>query len=583
MGGLSKSHMTSSQSSAGFLPQPFLDDLLAFLRLNEHELSKEALSREKKRLCEEHGVTKIPSDIELLTHLEGDNLRYAAPLLLTKPVRSGSGVSVIAVMTRPARCPHGRCTYCPGGPDSPFGDVPQSYTGHEPATMRGKRAAYDAYVQVFTRLEQYIVSGHDPQKVELIIMGGTFPAEEAGYQERFVRECFQALNDFSTAFYGPDGLLIDRFKEFFALPGSVKDEERVAQVRERIRGLKVSRTPSLAEAHLENEQAKLRCVGLTVETRPTHGRLAHGNELLRLGCTRVELGVQTLFDDVLAAVHRGHTVQESAAAMSDLRDLGFKLNVHLMLGLPGMTRDRDVEAARLLFSDPSFRPDMLKVYPCMVLPGTPLHEAYKAGTYRPLSTEEAAGLIAEIKGVVPRWCRIMRVQRDIPTKVTSAGVDRTNLRQLVKEKLQATGATCRCIRCREIGRRPIRKAILNVVGYEASGGEEFFISIDDPTQDAVIGFCRLRLPGRQLRPEFDLRTGIVRELHVYGKATGLGVVGVQGGAQHRGYGSQLLHIAERIARENGKRRLLIISGVGVREYYRKLGYTQEGPYMAKQL
>jgi len=583
MGGLSTSRMASSPPPAGLLPQPFLDGLLAFLRANERELSKEALSREKKRLCEEHGVRKIPSDIELLTHLDGDDLRYAAPLLLTKPVRSGSGVSVVAVMVRPALCPHGRCTYCPGGPGSSFGDVPQSYTGHEPASMRGRRAAYDGYLQVFTRLEQYIVSGHDPQKVELIIMGGTFPAEEPGYQESFVRECFQALNDFSRMFYGEGGLLIDRFKEFFSLPGSVRDEARAAHVQERILGLKVERSPSLAEVHLENEQARLRCVGLTVETRPTHGRLVHGNDLLRLGCTRVELGVQTLFDDVLAAVHRGHTVQESADAIGELRDLGFKLNFHLMLGLPGMTRERDLEAARLLFSDPSFRPDMLKIYPCMVMPGTPLHEDYETGKYQPLSTEEAAGLIAVIKGLVPRWCRIMRIQRDIPTKVTAAGVDRTNLRQLVEAKLRAKGAACQCIRCREIGRRPIRKAVLNVVGYEASGGEEFFISIDDPTQDALIGFCRLRLPGRQLRPEFDLRTAVVRELHVYGKAAGLGVVGGEGSAQHRGYGSQLLHVAERISRENGRRRLLVISGVGVREYYRKLGYSLEGPYMAKQL
>ena len=569
---------------AATLPPQFVEELLAFLHANERDLTKEALFQEKKRLCKEHGIAKVPSDIELLTHLDAEQLHFASRFLLTKPVRSGSGVAVVAVMARPSRCPHGRCTFCPGGPGSAFGDVPQSYTGHEPASMRGQRAAYDAYLQVFSRLEQYVVSGHDPQKAEVIIMGGTFPHEDPAYQEAFVRDCYQALDDFSRAFYAADGTLdLIRFKEFFNLPGSVQDEARAEAIRQRILDLKATRTLPLEQAQEENETARVRCVGLTVETRPSHAKLTHANELLRFGCTRVELGVQTLYDDVLTAVHRGHTVHDTQEAIADLRDLGFKLNFHLMLGLPGMTRERDVEAARRLFDDPAYRPDMLKVYPCMVLKGTPLFDDYQAGRFTPLTTAEAADLIVEIKRTVPPWCRIMRIQRDIPTKVTAAGVDKTNLRQVVEERLRAQAITCRCIRCREIGRRKVQKAVLNVVGYEAAGGEEFFISIDDPVQDALIGFCRLRLPARQLRPEFDPRTAVVRELHVYGKAVGLGVVGIGESSQHKGYGSQLLHVAERIAQENGKRKLLVIAGVGVREYYRKLGYEREGPYMAKHL
>ncbi len=566
------------------LPQRYLSEFLIFLKENEENLSKEVIAKEKRRLCTLHNLRDVPTDIEILTNLDEKELSFAKRFLLTKPVRSGSGVTVVAIMTRPSRCPHGRCTYCPGGPGSAFGDVPQSYTGNEPASMRAARAKYDAYLQVFSRLEQLLVSGHDPQKVELIIMGGTFPAEEEAYQERFITDAFQAMNDFSREFYSEDGSLrLERFKAFFGLPGSVKDAERVADVTRRITALHAARTQTLEEAQLENETAAIRCVGLTIETRPDYGRVAQGNQLLKLGCTRVELGVQTLNDEALRRVHRGHDVAESAASIADLRDLGFKLNFHMMLGLPTMTPAADLSVHRQLFEDERFKPDMLKLYPCMVMKGTPLYEEYKAGKFTPLDTATAAELIAKIMAIVPRYCRVMRVQRDIPTPVTEAGVDRTNLRQLVDERMRVLGLESKDIRAREIGKRPITKAVLNVIGYDASGGEEFFISIDDPNQDALIGFCRLRFPARQLREEFDVRTAIVRELHVYGKQAGIGVVGIAGSAQHKGFGSQLLHVAERIAREHGKRKLLVISGIGVREYYRKLGYERDGPYMAKAL
>jgi elongator complex protein 3 len=565
------------------LSKPFLDDFLGFLRANSSTLSKEMIAREKRRLCEEYHIVDIPTDIWILAHLDAAQLAFATPFLLSKPVRSRSGVLVVAIMTRPSRCPHGRCSYCPGGLSSEFGDVPQSYTGHEPASMRGARASYDAYLQVFSRLEQYVIGGHDPQKVELIIMGGTFPGEEASYQESFVREAFQALNDFSGHFYRDGGLDVERFREFFLLPGSVYDEQRVASVASRILELKASRHGSLDDAHARNESAYVRSVGLTVETRPDYARLAHAQALLRLGCTRVELGVQTVFDDVLVNVCRGHTVEDSVDAAAVLRDLGFKLNFHLMLGLPGMTPERDLAAMRTLFEDPRFRPDMLKIYPCMVLKGTDLHQQFLAGRFTPISTEDAAELLARALPLVPRYCRVMRIQRDIPTNVTVAGVDRTNLRQIVEEKMRALGRRSLDIHAREIRGRPFQKAVLNVIGYEAADGEEYFLSFDDPTQDALLGFCRLRFPARQLGPEFDVRTAIVRELHVYGKAMALGALGADGSAQHRGFGRELLAVAERIARENGKRKLLVISGVGARQYYEKLGYRRDGPYMGKIL
>lgn len=304
------------------LPKAYVTQLLDFLHEHEGVMKKALLAQEKKRLCKAFHIKEVPSDITILTHLDGEALAYAKRFLLSKPMRSQSGVTVVAIMTRPSRCPHGRCTYCPGGLGSVFGDVPQSYTGYEPATMRAQRAGYDPYLQVFNRLEQYIVAGHDPQKVELIVMGGTFPAEEESYQESFIRDAFQAFNDFSKTFYDDEGVLkVERFKEFFQLPGNVKDGERTQTIHARIRALKGERTQTLEESHAENETARIRCVGLTIETRPTHGKRDVGEKLLRLGCTRVELGVQTLRDEVLEKVHRDHTVQDTIESIADLRDL----------------------------------------------------------------------------------------------------------------------------------------------------------------------------------------------------------------------------------------------------------------------
>lgn len=558
------------------LPDSYVVALL--LRLREGG----DLDRLKRELAPLHGVLHIPSNIEILMHLDGEELAFAKPLLLTKPMRSRSGVTVVAIMTRPSKCPHGRCTYCPGGLKSHFGDVPQSYTGHEPASMRGARADYDAYVQVFNRLEQYVVTGHDVQKAELILMGGTFPNEGAEYQNGFVTDAFRALNDFSRRFFLDGSLDVQSFREFFSLPGNVHDAERTARVKRRILDEKECRSATLEAAQEENETAYVRCVGLTIETRPSTTMREEGERMLLQGCTRVELGIQTTFDDVLAAVHRGHTLQDSIDSIATLRDLGFKLNFHLMLGLPLMTRERDREAARRLFADPAFRPDMLKIYPCMVMPGTPLHRDYEAGRFTPMTTEEAALMIAEMLPTVPRYCRVMRVQRDIPTKVTAAGVDRTNLRQLVDERLAAAEARSEDVRAREIGDREIREVELRVIDYAAAGGQELFISLDEPRHDAIIGFCRLRIPPRALRKEL-VGAAILRELHVYGRAKLLGVPGAEKDAQHRGYGRRLLAEAERLATERGCVRIAVISGVGAREYYRRLGYVRDGSYMVKDL
>jgi len=556
----------------------FYDDIILFIKRAKPD--KDKLSKEKIKLCSKHHLKKIPTDIEILLQAKEQDLVFLRRFLQTKPTRTMSGVAVAAIMTKPFPCPHGACAQCPGGVKSFFGDVPQSYTGKEPATLRAIRNNYDPYLQVFNRLEQYIVLGQNPDKVELIIMGGTFPSFPADYQDEFVTLAFKAMNDFSRLFYSKsEELNIIKFKEFFGLPGAVGDKKRVESIQKKLIILKTKRQKNLEHEQRSNEKANILCVGLTIETRPDYAKLEHANNMLRLGCTRVELGVQSIYDDALTRINRGHDVAESINATRTLKDLGFKINYHMMPGLPGVSYLQDLEGLKQLFINKDFKPDMLKIYPCMVLKGTKLFIDWEAGRYKPLTTEQAARLIIEFKKQVPEYVRIMRVQRDIPTKMTEAGVDRTNLRQLIEERMSEHGLKCRCIRCREIGSKKIKGKIkLKVQEYEASNGDEYFISLEN--NDSLIGFCRLRFPSESLRKEIIPYSALIRELHVYGSAV---KIGSKGKVQHRGFGKRLLAEAELIARKEGKKKMVIISGVGVREYYRKKGYRREGPYMVKKL
>lgn len=549
----------------------YLRELVDYIRDNKP--GKDELSRFKIKLCAKHKVRHMPSDIEVLTSLNEEEALLLVQYLQTKPVRSKSGVAVVAVMTKPRKCPHGKCSYCPGGPKSFFGSVPQSYTGREPATRRAMRNSFDPYLQVFNRLEQYIASGHFPQKIELIVMGGTFPASPLDYQKKFVMYLFKALNDFSRFFF--NGMIdLPGFKDFFELPGKVDDEKRAKNIRKKVLSLKSN--SDLSKEQRRNESAFVRCVGLTIETRPDYSTESYANLMLSLGCTRVELGVQSLSDEVLRKVDRGHTVQDMIAATKVLKDLGFKINYHMMLGLPGSSPTADVQMFRKLFSDSSFQPDMLKIYPCMVMDGTRLFDQYKAGDFLPMTTDVAAATIADIKHLVPSYVRIMRVQRDIPTNACAAGVDRTNLRQDVERLMSEKGLVCKCIRCRQAGSAGKNPA-LKVMQYDASQGKEFFISAVSCA--GLHGFCRLRFPSACLRKELR-NAALVRELHVYGDHARIGQKGL---FQHRGLGKSLLAKAESIACESKYPRLAVISGVGVRNYYRKLGYRKTGPYMVKSL
>jgi elongator complex protein 3 len=547
--------------------------------IKQNNLSDKQLNKLKIDLSSKHKAKKIPTNIQIMLHASVDEIDEIKKKLLTKPTRTISGVSPVAIMTKPDRCPHGKCTFCPGGIASPWGDVPQSYTGHEPATMRGIRNDYDSYLMVFNRLEQYVILGHTFDKIEIIIMGGTFTATPLEYQEEFVYGAFKAMNDFSTLFFKNNIFDFIKFKEFFELPGEITDLERASRIKQNLIKLKNERKSSLEKEQLKNEKSLVRCVALCIETKPDWGFLKEGNEMLRQGCTRVELGVQSVYDNVLKEVHRGHNVEDSMKSIQILRDLGFKINFHYMPGLPLTDRDKDIKGMKQLFSNPSYKPDMIKFYPCMVGPGTALYHQYKAGKFNPISTKEAGSRIAEVKKIIPEYCRIQRVQRDVPTKMWEAGVDRTNLRQHMHENFKIN---CRCIRCREPKGQEVNwdKVEIKINEFDASGGKEFFISAEDLKNDLIIGFCRLRFPYEYLRSEIVEGSAMIRELHVYGTATAIGDEGV---VQHKGWGKKLMHKAEEIASSHGKSKIIVISGVGVKEYYKKLSYHKEGPYMVKFL
>ncbi len=535
-------------------------------------MPKEKLARLKTQLARKHGLERIPSDVEVF-------LRTGLKLK-TKPVRTMSGVSPLALMTAPFACPHGKCVYCPGGPDSAFGDVPQSYTGHEPSTMRGIRNFYDPYLIVFNRLEQFIATGHLPEKTEVIVQGGTFPALPWEYQESFITYALKAMNDFGEEFYN-DGVDLDKFLSFFELPGEVGGRERTMHIHEK--ELKLKGASTLENEQLRNEKSKIRCVALCIETKPDWCFESHIDGMLKLGATRVEMGVQCLRDDVMKSTHRGHTLQDAVKATKLMRNSLLKVGYHMMPGLPGMTKEMDSEDYRELFANADYMPDAIKIYPTSVLKGTGLYGIWKAGKYRPLSAEDAADIIVEAKRHVPKWCRIMRVQRDIPSTVIDAGPNMTNMRQLVEKKLKEKGLKCRCIRCREPREKQVDWDAVKLLreDYEAGGGKEIFLSFEDTKNDLLLGFCRLRIVPESHREEIPENSAGIRELHVYGQAVPLGE---SGDLQHKGLGRKLMAEAERIAKEEFNcRKMLVISGIGAREYYYKLGYQRDGVYVSKWL
>ena len=511
------------------------------LLLEKEEPTKDDLEHAKFQVTRKHNLGRIPGNSELIRLLTADEREKLIPVLRRKATRALSGVNVVAVMTKPMACPHGRCAYCPGGPDA---DSPQSYTGHEPAAMRGIQNNYDPYSQVMSRIEQLEAIGHTVDKIDLIVMGGTFPAGPRDYQEWFMKGCLDAMTG--------------------------------------------AESRSLGDAKLLAETSSIRNVGITVETRPDCLTEDDVNNMLDLGVTRVEVGVQNVYDDIYRLVDRGHTIQDVVEGTRRLKDSALKVCYHMMPGLPRSSLQRDLDGFRQIFNDPRYMPDMLKIYPTLVVKGTKLYDWWRSGDYEPLITGQAMELVAKVKKMTPPWVRIMRVQRDIPLHQIEAGVDKSNLRQLAQERLRIRGSRCRCIRCREAGHRSregVEPESLELVRrtYKASGGEENFIGVEDAENDVLVGFIRLRIPSDHVfRPEITASTGLVRELHVYGKMTPVGLEGYDW--QHMGWGEALLGEAERIAKEiYGMNRVVVMSALGTREYYGKLGYAKDGTYVSKPL
>ncbi len=507
--------------------------------------TKEDINIVKMKVAGEQGLACVIPNSELIRCLKPHERPKLLPVLKRKATRTISGVTVVAVMTKPFPCPHDDpCTYCPGGPSQ---GVPQSYTGHEPAAMRGIQNQYDPHMQVESRIKQLKAIGHAVDKVELIIMGGTFPSTPADYQENFIKGCLDA-------FIG-------------------------------------AKTQSLEEAKKLAETSRVRNVGITVETRPDWAKKEHVDRMLSMGVTRVELGVQNVYDDIYRLVKRGHTVKDVVEATRVLKDSGLKVVYHLMPGLPGSSFERDLEGFERVFTDSDFKPDMIKIYPCLVLRGTRVYEWWRRGEYTPYSTEEAVRLVAEVKKMVPPWVRIMRVQRDIPARLVEVGVKKSNLRQLALERLRQEGRRCRCIRCREVGHRwledkakpdPEDVRILST-REKASEGVDVFVSAEDPVNDVLVGYLRLRIPsGEAHRPEIlSEPSSIVRELHVYGSLVPVGKH-VAKAWQHKGYGAVLLSEAERISIEDyDRRKVLVTSALGTKQYYKRFGYDYDGSYVSK--
>ncbi|KAM6207065.1 elongator complex protein 3 [Sarcoramphus papa] len=520
--------------------------------IEAHEQGKDVnLNKLKTKTSAKYGLSAQPRLVDIIAAVPPQYRKVLVPKLKAKPIRTASGIAVVAVMCKPHRCPHinftgNICVYCPGGPDSDFEYSTQSYTGYEPTSMRAIRARYDPYLQTRHRVEQLKQLGHSVDKVEFIVMGGTFMALPEDYRDYFIRNLHDALSGHTSN--------------------------------------------NVAEAVRYSERSLTKCVGITIETRPDYCLKRHLSDMLSYGCTRLEIGVQSVYEDVARDTNRGHTVKAVCECFHLAKDAGFKVVAHMMPDLPNMGLERDMDQFVEFFENPAFRPDGMKLYPTLVIRGTGLYELWKTGRYKSYPPSTLVDLVARILALVPPWTRVYRVQRDIPMPLVSSGVEHGNLRELALARMKDLGTQCRDVRTREVGIQEIHHKVrpyqIELVrrDYVANGGWETFLSYEDPEQDILVGLLRLRKCSEEsFRPELKGGISIVRELHVYGS-----VVPVSSRDpskfQHQGFGMLLMEEAERIAKEeHGSWKIAVISGVGTRNYYRKIGYELEGPYMVKRL
>ena len=472
---------------------------------------------------------------------------------IRKPTKTLAGVTPIAVMAKPKKCKHGTCLYCPSL------NVPQSYTPKSPPVLRAERLDYNAGEQVKSRLKAFEIMHHPTDKIELIIMGGNFLDYSEKYKYNFIKSCYDALNE-------------KRIKNKF-------------------------KSKNLEQAKKINEKAKHRCVALCIESRPDTiiNNKNSISELLNFGCTRVELGVQCLDDNIYKFVNRRHTVKQVIESIELLKSYGFKIGLHMMIGLPKSTQAKDLAMFRKLFSSEDFKPDQLKIYPCQVIKGAKLEELYKKGKYKPYSEAQIKELIIKIMQIIPNYCRVMRIMREIPPEFLVAGTTRIDLRkdielEIIKRKLSNK---IKEIRFREIGfefrdklksEKIYQKLKLKITKYNASKGKEYFLEFINK-DNILFGLARLRINSKKQEKQTNMKA-ILRELHVYGKSLEIGEKAKSKNSisQHRGLGIKLMQEAEKLAKKEKASKLFVISGVGVRNYYRdKLDYFLKNNYMIKKL
>jgi elongator complex protein 3 len=508
------------------------------------ELSLNEIYSFIKGASSKYHLARTPKFPDIIKYLPIDsNIRKT---MMVRPIKTASGILVITVMAKPYDCPHGKCIYCPGGKEF---NIPLSYTGKEPVTKLAQKFEFDPKSQVASRLDQEVSRGHNLSKVELVIVGGTFPFMPQDYQRNFAKECFDALNGLESV--------------------------------------------SLLEAQKLNEKSKIRCVGFTVETKPDYCKKTHIDLMLELGITRVEIGVQSLQEDVYRNINRGHTIDDVYDSFQVAKDSGYKIVAHMMPGLPGSTHEKDLEDFRKLFEDQRLKPDMLKIYPTLLLRDTGLAKLYEKGLYKPYPDDVLIDLLLEMKKTVPSWVRIMRIQREIESEYIINGNSGSNIRQILQQKLREQGLHCNCIRCREVGIRKLSRQDVNInlkrIDYDSSDGKEVFLSLEDSDKKVLFGYLRLRKLAKPHRTELKEKDGmpsaIVRELHVLGQLVDIGRNSdFTTTSQHKGYGSRLLEKAEEIVKnEFGMNSISIISAIGTRQYYKKFGYESNGPYVSKVL
>ncbi|PLX28450.1 tRNA uridine(34) 5-carboxymethylaminomethyl modification radical SAM/GNAT enzyme Elp3 [Candidatus Parcubacteria bacterium] len=533
----------------------------------KHPTTKDELNNVRRKICGKLKMSQ-PSNRQLIKAYQNlaKKKRVSVDpqlekLLRKADVRTLSGVAIITSLVKPYACP-GDCVYCPTEVK-----MPKSYLATEPAAARALALKFDPYTQMQRRIEMLDLNGHPTDKIEYIIKGGTWNAYPLKYQYWFILESFRACNDLSRR---------SPVKTRFIASQPLED-------------LKASLEK---EQEYNDKKAKHKIIGLTLETRPDAISPKTISHMRAQGCTRIELGLQAPDDTILKLVKRGHTVQQFKDAILLLRHAGFKVDLHFMPDLPGTTAEHDVEMYKTIFDDPAFKPDMVKIYPCTVIKTAELNKWYTSVKYKPYDSKDLFKALIEMKKLTPRYCRISRLIRDIPTPDIEAGNIITNLREYLSEEMKKQGTVCQCLRCREIGHNKdlgLKTADLRLFidTYETAGGTEYFLSFEDPKRQAVFAFLRLRIPSEKndkmekYLPETK-DVAFIRELHTYGQLVDVGKQNKKA-SQHKGMGKKLVKEAERIAEKNGFEKLAVISGVGVRGYYRKIGYKKRGTYMIKKI